>query len=113
MASQLQTTDVPLAFDEGAATYDVMVRLNPGYRRHLRWAARALVGRLPRRGTDADPLRLVDLGAGSGASTVAMIRALDADKQPAGVRFVHGRAEQLAGERAAWGMADRLSLIHI
>ncbi|HEY8790623.1 MAG TPA: class I SAM-dependent methyltransferase [Actinopolymorphaceae bacterium] len=126
----MQTTDVPLAFDEGAATYDVMVRRNPGYHRHLRSASRALVGRLPRRGTDADPLRLVDLGAGSGVSTVAMIRALDADRQPAGitgidasaqmlaqatakrwpagVRFVHGRAEKLAGDRAAWGIAEPL-----
>jgi ubiquinone/menaquinone biosynthesis C-methylase UbiE len=118
MASQVPTTDVPLAFDEGAATYDVMVRRNPGYHRHLRSAARALVGRLPRRGTDADPLRLVDLGAGSGASTIAMIRALDASAQmlaqatakrwPSGVRFVHGRAEQLAGDRAAWGIAEPL-----
>ena len=128
MASRMQTTDVPLAFDEGAATYDVMVRRNPGYHRHLRSASRALVGRLPRHGTDADPLRLVDLGAGSGASTIALVRALDAAEQPAqisgidasaqmlaqatvkrwpdGVRFVHGRAEQLAGDRAAWGIAD-------
>jgi ubiquinone/menaquinone biosynthesis C-methylase UbiE len=128
MASQVQTTDVPAAFDEGAATYDVMVRLNPGYHRHLRSAARALVARLPRRGTDADPVRLVDLGAGSGASTDAMLRGLAAAAQPAqitgidasaqmlaqatgkrwpaGVRFVHGRAEQLAGDRAGWGIAD-------
>jgi len=128
MAGQMPTTDVPLAFDDGAATYDVMVRLNPGYHRHLRSASRALLARLGRRGTDADPLRLVDLGAGSGASTVAMIGALEATKQPAritgidasaqmlaqatakrwpaGVRLVHGRAEQLAADRAAWGIAD-------
>ncbi len=128
MASQVQTTDVPGAFDEGAATYDVMVRLNPGYHRHLRSAARVLTARLPRRGTDADPLRLVDLGAGSGASTVAMLRGLAGDDQPAqiigidasaqmlaqatakrwpnGVRFVHGRAEQLAADRVAWGVGD-------
>lgn len=127
MASQVQTTDVPGAFDDGAATYDVMVKLNPGYHRHLRSAARALTARIPRRGTEADPLRLIDLGAGSGASTVAMLRALaddqpavitgiDASAQmlaqatvkrwPAGVRFVHGRAEQLAGDRAVWGIAD-------
>lgn len=129
MASQVQTTDVPQAFDDGAATYDGMVRRNPGYHRHLRSAARALLARAPRRGTDDEPLRLIDLGSGSGASTVAMIRALDTDggqpaqitgidasaqmlaqatakTWPAGVRFVHGRAEQLAGDRAAWGIAD-------
>lgn len=128
MASQVQTTDVPGAFDEGAATYDVMVRLNPGYHRHLRSAARALTARLPRRGTDSDPLRLLDLGAGSGASTAAILRGFGADGQPVqitgidasaqmlaeatakrwpeGVRFVHGRAEQLADDRAAWGIAD-------
>ncbi len=128
MASQVQTTDVPEAFDESAATYDVMVRLNPGYHRHLRSAARALLARVPRRGTEGEPLRLVDLGAGSGASTAAIVRALDADgrqsaqitgidasaqmlaqatakRWPSGVRFVHGRAEQLAGDRAAWGIA--------
>jgi len=128
MASQVQTTDVPGAFDDGAATYDVMVQLNPGYHRHLRSAARLLTARLPRRGTAADPLRLVDLGAGSGASTAAMLRRLATDDQPAvitgidasaqmlaqatgktwpdSVRFVHGRAEQLAGGRAAWGIAE-------
>jgi ubiquinone/menaquinone biosynthesis C-methylase UbiE len=130
MASQIQTTDVPLAFDEGAATYDVMVRLNPGYHRHLRSAARVLIGRLARRGSDGDPLRLVDLGAGSGASTAAMIRELAADSHhaqitgidasaqmlsqatakrwPAGVRFVHGLAEQLGDDHAAWGIGEPL-----
>jgi ubiquinone/menaquinone biosynthesis C-methylase UbiE len=130
MASQVQTTDVPEAFDEGAATYDVMVRLNPGYHRHLRSAARVLLARLPRRGSEDEPLRLVDLGAGSGASTAALVRALDADglaavvtgidasaqmlaqatakRWPAGVRFLHGRAEQLRDDAVEWGLAAPL-----
>lgn len=130
MASQVQATDVPEAFDQGASTYDVMVRLNPGYHRHLWSAARALLDRLPRPGTVDAPLHVVDLGAGSGASTVAVVRALDATGQPAvvtgidasaqmlaqatakrwpaGVRFVHGRAEQLGDDALAWGLTEPL-----
>ena len=126
LLSPAQTTDVPLAFDEAASTYDLMVRLNPGYHRHLRAAARALLERLPRR--PGQPLRLADLGCGSGASTVALVRAVtgsgqpytlvgvDASEQmlvqarakvwPAEVGFVHGRAEDLSERRAVWGLAD-------
>ena len=128
MLSPAQTTDVPLAFDEAAPTYDLMVRLNPGYHRHLRSAARALLELLPAPQDRA--LRLADLGCGSGASTLALTDALaqgdrastvigvDASEQmlaqarakswPAGVRFVHGRAEDLDEQRAAWGLAEPL-----
>jgi ubiquinone/menaquinone biosynthesis C-methylase UbiE len=127
MLSPTQSTDVPLAFDEAAAGYDLMVRLNPGYHRHLRSAARALVELLPAR---AGRIRVADLGAGSGASTAALLTSLlpagrpfdvvgvDASAQmlaqaeektwPDGVRFVHGRAEDLARQRTAWGLADPL-----
>lgn len=123
-----ETTDVPLAFDEAAPTYDLMVGLNPGYHRHLRSAARALVEKLPMPGDR--PIRLADLGCGSGASTLALIAALadlrqpyaligvdasaqmlaqaDAKEWPADVHFVHGRAEDLAAQRETWGLAEPL-----
>ena len=55
--------DVPEAFDDVASRYDLMVGLNPGYHRHLRSAAEALVERLPPSG---EPVQLLDLGCGSG-----------------------------------------------
>lgn len=62
------------AFDRGARRYDLMVALNPGYRGHLRSAARELVRRL-RPGTDGGPLELADLACGSGLSTEALLTA--------------------------------------
>jgi ubiquinone/menaquinone biosynthesis C-methylase UbiE len=128
MLSPTSTTDVPLAFDRAAPTYDLMVRLNPGYHRHLRAAAQALVDRLPLR--TGRSVRVADLGAGSGASTAALVRTLrdvpapveivglDASAQmlaqaedkdwPAGVRFVHGRAEELDRRRSEWGLDEPL-----
>ncbi|MET1005416.1 MAG: class I SAM-dependent methyltransferase [Propionibacteriaceae bacterium] len=125
MLSPAQTTDVPLAFDGAASKYDLMVRLNPGYHQHLRSAARALLERLPR--SDGGPVRLADLGCGSGASTLALLQSLrddqpfelvgvDASAQmlaqaeaktwPGGVSFVHGRAEDLETCRTAWGLDE-------
>ncbi|GGM12103.1 class I SAM-dependent methyltransferase [Nakamurella endophytica] len=109
--------DVEAAFDAAAPRYDLMVALNPGYHHHLRMAAKALVERLPATG----PLRLLDLGCGSGASTRALLDRLSADVAPdrgpvevvgvdasagmlaqarrrawpAVVRFLHARAEDL------------------
>ena len=125
MLSPAQTTDVPMAFDEGAATYDLMVRLNPGYHRHLQTAAAALLERLP---APARPLRVADLGCGSGASTRALVRELDARGQdfslvgldasaqmlaqaeaktwPAAVTFVQGRAEELDSRRSEWELDE-------
>lgn len=126
MPSPAQTTDVPLAFDEGASTYDLMVGLNPGYHRHLRSASRALLERLPQ--PARRPVRVADLGCGSGASTRSLVQVLrelgrpfelvgvDASAQmlaqaaaktwPDGVRFFHGRAEDLSRCRADWGLAE-------
>ena len=126
MLSPAQTTDVPLAFDRGAATYDLMVRLNPGYHRHLRAASEALVERVPR--VDGRPIRLADLGCGSGASTLALVGALAGRDQPyelvgldasaqmlaqardkrglEKVTFVHGRAEELLGRRTDFGLRE-------
>jgi ubiquinone/menaquinone biosynthesis C-methylase UbiE len=64
--------DVPAAFDRAAATYDVMVNLNPGYHRHLQSAADALAESLP----TGRGLTVVDLGCGSGASTDALVNSM-------------------------------------
>jgi ubiquinone/menaquinone biosynthesis C-methylase UbiE len=120
----ITTDDLPLAFDEAAPSYDTMVARNPGYHAHLRSAAEALLSGLAGTG----PVRLVDLGCGSGASTRALLDAaeragrpaevtgVDAstgmldeanDKTwPAGVRFQHGLAQQLRDHREAWGLAE-------
>ncbi|HYN28733.1 MAG TPA: class I SAM-dependent methyltransferase [Dermatophilaceae bacterium] len=110
--------DVPEAFDEIAATYDRMVGMSPGYHAQLRRSADVLVDAVAARPVTADrPLRLVDLGCGSGASTRALVDALAArglaadvvgvdgsagmlgqaraKSWPEGVRFVNARAEEL------------------
>jgi ubiquinone/menaquinone biosynthesis C-methylase UbiE len=118
----ITTEEVPLAFDEAAPSYDAMVARNPGYHAHLATAARALLEAVPASG----PLRLVDLGCGSGASTQALVTAaegagrdvevtgvdassgmLDAAREkswPAGVRFELGLAQDLAVRRAEFGL---------
>ena len=120
----ITTQDVPLAFDEAAASYDAMVARNPGYHDHLRAAAEALLEAAPAE----QPLRLVDLGCGSGASTRALLAAagrpgpaarvtgVDASSGmleearakawPAGVRFEHGLAQDLGRRRPEWGLAE-------
>jgi ubiquinone/menaquinone biosynthesis C-methylase UbiE len=118
----ISTEEVPLAFDEAAPSYDAMVARNPGYHDHLATAARALLEAVPAGG----PLRLVDLGCGSGASTQALVTAadgagrdvevtgvdassgmLDAAREkswPAGVRFELALAQDLAARRAEFGL---------
>lgn len=65
------------AFDRAAPTYDAMVALSPGYHDQLRTAAEALLDRLPP-AADGTPLRVLDLGCGSGASTRALGGAWEA-----------------------------------
>ncbi|MBB5957039.1 ubiquinone/menaquinone biosynthesis C-methylase UbiE [Saccharothrix tamanrassetensis] len=107
MTRELATGEVPGAFDDASAGYDLLVGLNPGYHRALRRSARAL--RLPAAGA-----RVLDLGCGTGASTAALLSvAPDADivavdasagmlararakPWPRNVSFVHSRAEDLA-----------------
>ena len=116
--------DVPAAFTEVASRYDRMVAMNPGYHQHLRSAASALLETLdPHR-----PLRLVDLGCGSGASTRALlaeagarsaeVRVVGVDASsgmldqarakawPAGVDFHEGLAQDLGEQREAWGLEE-------
>jgi ubiquinone/menaquinone biosynthesis C-methylase UbiE len=64
----LPRAEVPGAFDHGAASYDRLVGLNPGYHRDLRLSARRLV-RPGRTG-----LRILDAGCGTGASTAALLK---------------------------------------
>ena len=61
------------AFDRAAPSYDAMVALSPGYHAQLRRSAEAL---LQRAALPVDrPMRLADLGCGSGASTAALLEA--------------------------------------
>ncbi len=92
----LGIADVPAAFDRAAATYDVMVNLNPGYHRHLQSAADALAESLP-----AGPaLTVVDLGCGSGASTDALVNSMGHRGQPYTAIGVDGSAGMLAEARS-------------
>jgi ubiquinone/menaquinone biosynthesis C-methylase UbiE len=126
----ITTANVFEAFDEAAGSYDLMVGLNPGYHRHLRSAAEALVeGLSPELQSDGSAtVRVADLGCGSGASTRAVLAAayaagkrptvvgidasagmLDqarAKAWPLGVTFEVGMAEELAFAREG---ADRVS----
>jgi ubiquinone/menaquinone biosynthesis C-methylase UbiE len=103
------------------------VALNPGYHRHLRAAADALLERLPR---PALPVRILDLGCGSGASTRALQRAAEAadlrfalvgvdasagmieqahaKNWPAGVRFEVGQAEGIASSEPSFGLGNHI-----
>ena len=60
--------DIPGAFDAGAPAYDKLVDANPGYHAHLRLSAQRM--RLPDQG---EGLHLLDAGAGTGASTAALV----------------------------------------
>ncbi len=107
----LALSDLPAAFDAGAAAYDRLVGANPWYHPHLLLSARRM--RIPNRGKG---LRLLDAGCGTGASTAAllavapeaeivgvdasrgMLDAARAKDWPASVRFVHAPIERLAEE---------------
>ena len=129
--TMITTENVAAGFDEVAPRYDLMVALNPGYHMHLRAAADALVEWLPRPELSAQPsspVRLLDLGCGSGASTRAalqaaraagcgctmvgvdassgMIEQAQAKAWPPGVRFQVGQAEECAGSGKLWGIDD-------
>ena len=84
-AGQVTRTEVPDAFDEVADRYDLMVGLSPGYHAQLGASADALLDAIPaltpqtvggERAAAAGPLRLLDLGCGSGASTRALVESV-------------------------------------
>ena len=76
------------AFDRGAARYDLLVGLNPGYHAHLHSAAASLASRIP-----ADGL-ILDLACGSGASTAALVAAAPGARQVLGVDLSDGMLER-------------------
>jgi ubiquinone/menaquinone biosynthesis C-methylase UbiE len=125
----ITTENVFEAFDEAAPRYDLMVALNPGYHRHLRSAADSLVEAMPNNSeSSTDRPAVVDLGCGSGASTRALQRSLEAagfgpeavgidasagmvdqarsKSWPPGIRFEMGMAEELVSAREQWGLSE-------
>ncbi len=104
---------VSSAFDAVAGSYDAMVGSNPSYRDHLVLSARRM-GLADRDPDEGRPLRLLDLGCGTGLSTQALLEvmpnaqiiAVDASTAmlaearrktwPPNIRFVHARAEELS-----------------
>ena len=134
----ITTENLAEAFDQAARRYDLMAGLNPGYHRHLRSAAESLVEALPKAPgpkssgsrTSGDPRgsAIVDLGCGSGASTRALQRSLEAaglapevigidasagmvgqaraKSWPDGIRFELGMAEELVSAREQWGLSE-------
>jgi ubiquinone/menaquinone biosynthesis C-methylase UbiE len=84
-AVMIMTDNIATAFDEVAPRYDLTVTLIPGYHAYLRLAADALVEWLlrPALAGACVPVRLLDLGGGSGVST----RAVQPAAEAAGFRF--------------------------
>ena len=98
----MTTNHIATAFNQNASSYDLLVGLNPGYRRHLIKSAERL--ELP------ENARILDLCCGTGQSTLALratyprarLYGLDAATemlqiartrpQLADVKFVHGDA---------------------
>ena len=60
------------AFTSSAKRYDLLTRLNPGYQRELRRAARKLAAMLD----DTDRPVIWDLGCGTGLSTRALLKTI-------------------------------------
>jgi ubiquinone/menaquinone biosynthesis C-methylase UbiE len=128
--TMITTESVAAAFDEVAPHYDLMVALNPGYHAHLRMAANGLVERLPVPEDASEPpsISLLDLGCGSGASTRAVLEAVQAvghrftlvgvdasagmldqaraKDWPENVRFEVGQAEEIVGSHEWLGLDD-------
>jgi ubiquinone/menaquinone biosynthesis C-methylase UbiE len=126
----ITTETVAAAFDEVAPRYDLMVALNPGYHAHLRMAANGMLEWLPGPEPESEPppIRLLDLGCGSGASTRALLEAAEevglrfeivgadasagmldqarAKDWPASVRFEVGQAEEIVGSPEWLGLDE-------
>lgn len=78
---------VPTDFDGLGARYDLLQRLNPGYRKHLRWSAQRMG--LP------DEANILDLCCGTGLSTEALARVYPR----ASITGLDASAEMLAAAR--------------
>lgn len=96
--------DLDDAFDQASGRYDLLTRLNPGYHRHLAAAAGELLARVGQR----EGLRLVDLGCGSGASTVALLNVAPESVAIVGVDASAG----MLAQAAAKNLPDRVRLLH-
>ena len=90
---ELDQLELSQAFNDAASRYDLMVALNPGYHRHLASAARILADQID---GHVRPVRLLDLGCGSGASTRALVEAFRGDP-PAGRHHRRGRLVRHVG----------------
>lgn len=97
---------VPQAFDEVASTYDLMVSLSPGYHQQLLGSAQALVESLLADGAPDRPVRVLDLGCGSGASTAALVAALQVSGLEYELVGIDGSAGMLAEARKKPALAD-------
>lgn len=96
------TIDVTSEFDAAADSYDRLVAASPGYYRNLARSARRM--QLPNGGAG---LHLLDLGCGTGASTLALLAAAP----KARITAVDGSAGMLAKARQA-GWPPRVSFVH-
>ncbi len=110
-ATPAASSTTSAAFDHGAAHYDLMVGLNPGYHAELRRAARDLVERIlegfgPTTGHNPPvsvrpprSLSLLDLACGSGASTRALLSAAPAGSEVLGLDASDGMLAQARRKR--------------
>ena len=106
---ELDDLELSQAFDDAASRYDLMVALNPGYHRQLASAARILAEQID---GYARPVRLLDLGCGSGASTRALVDAFRADRRRVdimGVDASSGMLEQ--AKRKSWPLWVRFDQV--
>lgn len=97
---------VTAEFDRIGAHYDRLTGMSPGYDQQLYSSARSLVGLLPNDATGGAaprPVRIADIGCGSGSSTAALVRALRESGRPFAVEGVDGSAGMLAqAQRKTW-----------
>lgn len=82
-------------FDRVADGYDLLCRLNPGYRRHLRWSARRI-------GLRDQSARVLDLCCGTGLST----EALRSEAPGARITGMDASSGMLDRARAKEGLSD-------
>ena len=117
MSAGSDRSQLAAAFDRAAPSYDAMVGLSPGYHDQLRGAGQALADGVlgaarpgpanPNPAEGPAPVRLLDLGCGSGASTRALVAAVDAQLTGGGPARRPGAALRLVGVDASAGMLSQ------